>query len=379
MIVAAGADLREVTDAAVRACFSNSGQLCISIERIYVEESIAPEFIRMFGDRVKKMNLAAGYEFGIEIGQPRLRGAGQGNLRSCRRRSGQGRHRHCRWQGSAGHRTAVLRAHPAHRGSRRRRVLPRRDLRAARPRSTPSRTSKRPSLRPTTPSTALNASVWAGSKAAGEAIAARIHAGTVNVDEGYAPTWGSHRSTDGRYGCLGRRSSSRRRGADQVHRTADRCHHSRHESRWTRADIRPRCGQSSCLTPSRSCPGFRAGNGWKPPARTSRQRRYRCGRLSATSKVWVAFSPENTGGTWTSGTPGTVGAKFKGTNKQCLIRWSTHCTVVDVVDCRRFSFESDEPKARWTFVLEPSGTGTVLTETREIYATPALLRAHDVG
>lgn len=68
MIVAAGADLREVTDAAVRACFSNSGQLCISIERIYVEESIAPEFIRMFGDRVKKMNLAAGYEFGIEMG-----------------------------------------------------------------------------------------------------------------------------------------------------------------------------------------------------------------------------------------------------------------------------------------------------------------------
>ncbi|CAN5210312.1 SRPBCC family protein [soil metagenome] len=84
------------------------------------------------------------------------------------------------------------------------------------------------------------------------------------------------------------------------------------------------------------------------------------------------FSPENTGGTWTSGTPGTVGAKFKGTNKHGLIRWSTHCTVVDVVDCRRFSFESDEPKARWTFVLEPSGTGTVLTETREIYATPAL-------
>jgi len=54
MIVAAGADLREVTDAAVRACFSNSGQLCISIERIYVEESIAPEFIRMFGDRVRR-------------------------------------------------------------------------------------------------------------------------------------------------------------------------------------------------------------------------------------------------------------------------------------------------------------------------------------
>ena len=46
MIVMAGANLREVTDAAVRACFANSGQLCISIERIYVEKSIAAEFTR---------------------------------------------------------------------------------------------------------------------------------------------------------------------------------------------------------------------------------------------------------------------------------------------------------------------------------------------
>ncbi len=68
MIVAKGANLREVTDAAVRACFSNSGQLCISVERIYVEEAIAPEFIRQFGERVRNMTLAPGYEFGIEMG-----------------------------------------------------------------------------------------------------------------------------------------------------------------------------------------------------------------------------------------------------------------------------------------------------------------------
>src|SRR3546814_16660637 len=91
MIVAAGADLREVTDAAVRACFSNSGQLCISIERIYVEESIAPEFIRMFGDRVKKMNLAAGYEFGIEMvslvpERSEARRVGKGGVSQCRYR-----------------------------------------------------------------------------------------------------------------------------------------------------------------------------------------------------------------------------------------------------------------------------------------------------
>uniref|UniRef100_UPI003B3B4E0E aldehyde dehydrogenase family protein n=1 Tax=Mycolicibacter arupensis TaxID=342002 RepID=UPI003B3B4E0E len=37
MIVTKGSNLAEVPKAATRACFSNAGQLCISIERIYVE------------------------------------------------------------------------------------------------------------------------------------------------------------------------------------------------------------------------------------------------------------------------------------------------------------------------------------------------------
>lgn len=81
------------------------------------------------------------------------------------------------------------------------------------------------------------------------------------------------------------------------------------------------------------------------------------------------FSPENTGGAWTSGNPGSVGATFKGTNKHGLVRWSTHCTITEVVGGQKFSFEVDESKARWSFLVEPSGTGTLLTETREIFAT----------
>jgi succinate-semialdehyde dehydrogenase/glutarate-semialdehyde dehydrogenase len=49
----------------------------------------------------------------------------------------------------------------------------------------------------------LNASVWAATKSEGEAIAARIHAGTVNVDEGYAPTWGSTGAPMGGMGVSG--------------------------------------------------------------------------------------------------------------------------------------------------------------------------------
>ncbi|MFF0818566.1 SRPBCC family protein [Rhodococcus sp. NPDC003318] len=83
------------------------------------------------------------------------------------------------------------------------------------------------------------------------------------------------------------------------------------------------------------------------------------------------FSPENTGGHWTGGEPVTVGATFTGRNRHGLVRWTTHCTVVDVVAGQRFSFQSDEPKARWTYLVEPTETGSRITETREIYATPA--------
>src|SRR5699024_7208872 len=47
---------------------SNSGQLCISIERIYVERSIADEFTALLTERVKNMTLGPGYGFGIEMG-----------------------------------------------------------------------------------------------------------------------------------------------------------------------------------------------------------------------------------------------------------------------------------------------------------------------
>ena len=52
MVVTKDADIAHTADGAARAAFSNSGQLCISIERIYVERDIADEFTRKFGDQV---------------------------------------------------------------------------------------------------------------------------------------------------------------------------------------------------------------------------------------------------------------------------------------------------------------------------------------
>ena len=44
MLVLADASLARAVEGAERAMFSNADQLCISIERLYVHESIAEEF-----------------------------------------------------------------------------------------------------------------------------------------------------------------------------------------------------------------------------------------------------------------------------------------------------------------------------------------------
>lgn len=67
----------------------------------------------------------------------------------------------------------------------------------------------------------LNASVWSRNGARGRAVAARVHAGTVNVNEAFAAAWGSIDAPMGGMGDsgLGRRHGRRRH--PQIHRTPD--------------------------------------------------------------------------------------------------------------------------------------------------------------
>jgi len=210
MIVTAGANLREVTDAAVRACYSNSGQLCISIERIYVEESIAPEFTRMFGERVRNMKLGAGYDFGTEMGS--LVSEAQVKAVSSHVDDAVVKGATVVAGGKARpdlgplfYEPTVLTGVPEDAECYRDEtfgplvsIYPVADVDEAIERANDTEYG-------------LNASVWAGTKAEGEAIAARIHAGTVNVDEGYAPAWGS---TGAPMGGMGVSGVGRRHGDD---------------------------------------------------------------------------------------------------------------------------------------------------------------------
>ncbi|KQB84043.1 succinic semialdehyde dehydrogenase [Corynebacterium oculi] len=68
MIVARDANIHKTLDSAVLGCLANSGQLCVSIERIYVEDAIYEEFTEAFTRRVADIKLGAGFDWAIEMG-----------------------------------------------------------------------------------------------------------------------------------------------------------------------------------------------------------------------------------------------------------------------------------------------------------------------
>ena len=88
------------------------------------------------------------------------------------------------------------------------------------------------------------------------------------------------------------------------------------------------------------------------------------------------LSPECTGGKWLDGATGpAVGARFKGSNKRGFARWSTTNEVVEAEPGHAFSFETHQSGARWTYRMQPDGTGTIVTEAREMYKSrPAVAK-----
>jgi succinate-semialdehyde dehydrogenase/glutarate-semialdehyde dehydrogenase len=68
MLVLADADVEKAAAGAVRACFSSAGQLCISIERLYVHASVADAFVERFAARTKAMRLGSSLTYGADMG-----------------------------------------------------------------------------------------------------------------------------------------------------------------------------------------------------------------------------------------------------------------------------------------------------------------------
>ncbi|OEY24304.1 succinic semialdehyde dehydrogenase [Corynebacterium sp. BCW_4722] len=184
MIVAPDAPLERAVEGAWAACFANSGQLCISIERMYVHADVAETFIPAFVERVRGMKVGAGREWELDMGSQisvehtdRIEAfVNDAVAKGARVLTG-------------GHRTGPAFFEPT--------VLidvpPSADLHTQEVFGPVVYVEVVESLaqavkRANASDYGLNASVWAAPATARQ-LASQLQCGTVNINEGYAPAW----------------------------------------------------------------------------------------------------------------------------------------------------------------------------------------------
>jgi succinate-semialdehyde dehydrogenase/glutarate-semialdehyde dehydrogenase len=68
MVVLADADVEKAARGAVRACFNNAGQLCVAIERIYVDRAVHDAFVAAFTDEVGRLRIGAALDYTADLG-----------------------------------------------------------------------------------------------------------------------------------------------------------------------------------------------------------------------------------------------------------------------------------------------------------------------
>ncbi|MBL1073621.1 succinate-semialdehyde dehydrogenase (NADP(+)) [Nocardia sp. 2] len=210
MIVTKDANLDKAAKAAVRACFSNAGQLCISIERLYVDRAVADSFAEKFVANVKAAKLGASYDFSNDIGSL----ISESQLETVTKHVADAVSKGAKVLAGGNARpdlgplfyepTVLSDVTDAMECGRNETFGPLVSI-------YPVDGVEEAITRANDTEYGLNASVWAGSKSEGEKIAERLHAGTVNIDEGYAPAWGT---TGAPMGGMGISGVGRRHGPD---------------------------------------------------------------------------------------------------------------------------------------------------------------------
>ncbi|MGW6275666.1 succinic semialdehyde dehydrogenase [Streptomyces sp. NPDC055060] len=212
MLVLADADVEKAAAGAVAACFPSAGQLCVSVERLYVAESVHDAFVAAFTARTARLKLGAAYDYGIDVGS--LTTPAQLKTVSAHVEDAVAKGATVLAGGRARPDLGplfyeptiladvtpdmtlydretfgpVVSVHPVH------------DVEEAiaRANATPY---------------GLNASVWSRDGARARSVAARVRAGTVNVNEAFAAAWGS---IDAPMGGMGDSGLGRRHGADGI-------------------------------------------------------------------------------------------------------------------------------------------------------------------
>ncbi|MGH3507772.1 MAG: succinic semialdehyde dehydrogenase [Nocardioidaceae bacterium] len=68
MLVLRDADIERASEGAVRACFSSAGQLCVSMERLYVADQVYDRFMARFVERVEALRMGTALDYSTDLG-----------------------------------------------------------------------------------------------------------------------------------------------------------------------------------------------------------------------------------------------------------------------------------------------------------------------
>ena len=68
MIVLADADLEVASSAALWGGYTNCGQVCLSVERLFVEQAVAEKFLALCVEKTKKLRIGPGSDPATDVG-----------------------------------------------------------------------------------------------------------------------------------------------------------------------------------------------------------------------------------------------------------------------------------------------------------------------
>ncbi|HKN55704.1 MAG TPA: succinic semialdehyde dehydrogenase [Amycolatopsis sp.] len=190
MIVLPDADVTKAATGAVTACFSSAGQLCVSVERIYVHEDIREEFTRAFVTRTAALKLGGALDYEAQMGS--LTSESQLTTVSAHVEDARAKGADVLTGGRARPELGPLFYEPTVLSGVTAEMTPFADETFGPVVSIYGYTDVTEAIdRANDTEFGLNASVWSRNGRAAWEVAARLKAGTVNVNEGYAATFGT--------------------------------------------------------------------------------------------------------------------------------------------------------------------------------------------